>query len=98
MLSRTIEPYSHEKTGLNRPSEPIYESARDFWAISMCGGTILLLPIPLAGADAELAFHPVELADFLVGWVGRDISRDDLGRGWGFAGQAAKERGKRGKP
>ena len=56
---------------LQLPTNQIYQNYRDYWAI---GGGV---GMGLVGAD--VAAHPVELVDFLVGLVGVDLLRDDLG-------------------
>jgi hypothetical protein len=87
----SMEPYIHKKSGLNMPSEQVYKSARDFWAITAgYGGILMILPVPGLGVDAKVDFHPVEFADFFAGWFGADISNDDSGKGWGFRGKLEK--------
>jgi hypothetical protein len=88
----SMEPYKFKKNGVNRPDEPIYQSQRDFWAVTLGGGILILLPIPLLGVDGSIEFHPVEFADFFAGFVGSDICHDDLGKGWGWRGKAASEK------
>ena len=56
--------------GLHRPNDSLYQSFRDYWAV---GGSVTAVII---GGEAEL--HPVQLVDFLAGWVGLDLLRDDF--------------------
>jgi hypothetical protein len=58
--------------GLHKPSMPAYQRVRDYWGI---GGSATA---GLAGAELEL--HPVQLVDFLAGWVGIDFLHDDWAR------------------
>jgi putative exosortase-associated protein (TIGR04073 family) len=81
----SMEPYEFRKAGLNRPSDSVYRSQRDFWAVTLAYGAILIPPV----ADAKVEFHPVEFADFFTGLVGVDITHDDAGQGWGFRGRDA---------
>ena len=55
--------------GLHRPSDPLYQTLRDYWSI----GTSLQLG--LLGLGVEL--HPLQVADFVVGWLGVDFLHDD---------------------
>jgi hypothetical protein len=56
--------------GIHRPSDPLYREFRDYWAIGG-GGTVGFL-------GAEIDFHPMQLADFLAGFVGIDFLNDDF--------------------
>lgn len=56
--------------GLHRPSAPLYRDFRDYWAVGT-GVTAILV-----SADAD--FHPVQLVDFLAGFVGVDFLNDDF--------------------
>ena len=58
--------------GLFRPTDPLYHQLLDYWAIGG-GGTA-----GIVGADWDL--HPVQLVDFLAGFVGIDFLNDDLAR------------------
>jgi hypothetical protein len=56
--------------GLHRPDADLYQRFRDYWAV---GASVTLL---LLGLDVDL--HPVELADFALGWATLDVLHDDL--------------------
>jgi len=56
--------------GLHQPSDRIYLELRDYWAIGESFTAILI------GLEWDL--HPVELADFFLGWGGIDILNDDF--------------------
>ena len=56
--------------GLHRPSKRIYQNMRDYWAV---GASVTAL---VAGVDVDL--HPVEFADFLVGFSTFDFLHDDF--------------------
>jgi hypothetical protein len=56
--------------GLHQPSDRVYQELRDYWAIGE-SFTIILF-----GMEWDL--HPVELADFFLGWAGIDILNDDF--------------------
>jgi hypothetical protein len=56
--------------GMHRPSDPLYQEIRDYWAIGG-GGTVGVM-------GAEIDFHPLQLADFLAGLVGIDFLNDDF--------------------
>jgi hypothetical protein len=56
--------------GLHQPSDRIYRELRDYWAIGE-SATIIIFGI-------EWDFHPVELADFFLGWGRIDILNDDF--------------------
>lgn len=56
--------------GLHRPSSPLYQKIRDYWAI---GGSATL---GIIGAEAEL--HPLQFVDFVAGFVGIDFLNDDF--------------------
>lgn len=58
--------------GLKKPSQHLYQEARDYWAI---GGRA---EAGIFGANVEL--HPVELADWLGGFFFLDPLHDDLGK------------------
>jgi len=63
--------------GAHRPSGRIYQRLRDYWAV---GAALTAGP---AGVDFDL--HPVELADFLVGFAGVDLLHDDFAQTRGLA-------------
>lgn len=56
--------------GVSQPSEPVYQSVRDYWAV---GGSATAL---LFGFEVD--FHPVQLVDFLAGFVLIDFANDDF--------------------
>lgn len=56
--------------GLHEPGDPLYQSFRDYWAIG-ASATVGMF-------GAEFDFHPVQLADFVAGWLGIDFLRDDF--------------------
>jgi hypothetical protein len=58
-----------DMTGLQSTSAGFYQDYRDFWGI---GASVALV---LAGASVEI--HPVQLFDFITGFLGVDIARDD---------------------
>jgi hypothetical protein len=55
--------------GLQSPGDRLYQDYRDYWAIGASG------TVGVFGATAEL--RPVQLADFVLGFVGIDIANDD---------------------
>ena len=57
-------------TGAHRPSDPLYEDLRDYWALGASATAGIV--------GAEVDFHPLQLADFLVGILGVDFLNDDL--------------------
>jgi hypothetical protein len=56
--------------GLHDPGDRLYQEMRDYYAVG------LELTVAILGVEVDL--HPVDLADFLVGWGGLDIQRDDF--------------------
>ena len=58
--------------GLHKPAMPAYQTVRDYWAIGASATAAIV--------GAEVEFHPVQLVDFLAGWVGVDFLRDDWAR------------------
>ena len=56
--------------GTHLPSTEVYQDYRDYWAF---GGAASLLAV---GMDVD--FHPVQVVDFLTGWVGVDFLNDDF--------------------
>jgi hypothetical protein len=61
---------SSSTAGLHRPSDPLYQSFRDYWAVGASATAGIV--------GAELEFHPAQLVDFFGGWVGFDLLRDDF--------------------
>lgn len=59
-------------TGAHRPMSPLYQELRDYWALGASGTA------GIVGFDVEL--HPLQLADFLAGFVGVDFLNDDFAR------------------
>ncbi len=66
--------------GLHRPSSELYQDYRDYWALGLSSSWFI-------GVDID--FHPVQLADFIVGWGLVDFLNDDfaLTKGPKFSGQ-----------
>jgi hypothetical protein len=62
--------------GLHRPSNHIYQSFRDYWAVGFG------LTPGFVGVDFDL--HPVQLADFLLGVLFIDFAKDDYGTSRGM--------------
>ena len=56
--------------GLHQPSDRMYRELRDYWAIGQ-SYTLLIL-------GSEWDVHPIEIADFFLGWGGIDILNDDF--------------------
>lgn len=56
--------------GLHDPGDPLYQEMRDYYAVGV------ELTAAILGVEVDL--HPVDLADFVVGWGGMDIQRDDF--------------------
>ena len=54
------------------PGQPLYQDYVDFWGVG-ASATIVYF-------GTEFEFHPVQLVDFLAGWVGIDFLDDDLSR------------------
>ena len=55
--------------GLHRPTAPLYQTLRDYWSIGASAH------LGIFGLDVEL--HPLQLADFVAGWLFVDFLRDD---------------------
>jgi hypothetical protein len=58
--------------GLHRPSSRLYQEFRDYWAIGGSATAVLV--------GAEVDFHPLQLADFLAGFLTIDFLNDDFAR------------------
>lgn len=56
--------------GLHDPGDRLYQEMRDYYAVGLELTAVFL--------GVELDLHPVDLADFVVGWGGLDIQRDDF--------------------
>jgi hypothetical protein len=56
--------------GIHSPGLRLYQDYRDFWAIGVSATAVLL------GVEADI--HPVQIVDFVAGFVGADICRDDF--------------------
>ena len=68
----TVQMFDETRTGFPEPTQRVYDffdGARDYWAF---GGALGL------GLDGELYVHPVELADFVLGFFLIDIKQDDF--------------------
>ena len=57
-------------SGIDTPYQPLYQEFRDYWAV---GASAMVISY---GAAADI--HPVEVADFVAGFVGVDFLRDDF--------------------
>ena len=67
-----VDRYVETRTGFPEPFQRVYdffEGPRDYWAF---GGSLGLF------VDGDLYVHPVELADFILGFFLLDIKDDDL--------------------
>ena len=67
-----VSKYTENRAGFPEPTQRVYDffdGARDYWAF---GGALGLL------IDGELYVHPVELADFVLGFFLIDIKNDDF--------------------
>jgi len=67
-----VERYVETRTGFPEPIQRVYdffEGPRDYWAF---GGSLGLF------LDGDLYVHPVEFADFILGFFLLDIKDDDL--------------------
>jgi len=58
--------------GFHRPSNPVYQDYRDYWAIGA------QITAGLVGVDVDV--HPVQLFDLLGGFFFLDFARDDVSR------------------
>ncbi len=58
--------------GLHRPQGALYQEFRDYWEIGARGMFGFL--------GADVAVHPIQLADFLAGFAGIDFLNDDFAR------------------
>ncbi|OGV50908.1 MAG: hypothetical protein A2X49_05705 [Lentisphaerae bacterium GWF2_52_8] len=70
--SRDVKEYSYHAVGIPDPFDQVYDfqkGARDYWAIGVRGGGIVEL-------EGEL--HPIDIADFVLGWFFIDIKGDDF--------------------
>jgi hypothetical protein len=56
--------------GVCDPKLPVYQEFSDYWSV---GGSLTLVAI---GVSADI--HPVEIADFLSGFIGVDVGNDDV--------------------
>jgi hypothetical protein len=63
--------------GVHRPSDRVYQRLRDYWAVGAG------ITAGAAGVDFDL--HPIELADFVVGFIGLDLLHDDFAQTRGLA-------------
>jgi len=70
--SRLVIPFVIDENGFPLPNERLYEfynGARDYWSI---GGALSL------GVATSVAIHPIELADFALGFFFIDLKNDDI--------------------
>lgn len=56
--------------GWHEPTDPLYRSLRDYWAFGASATAAII------GAEVEI--HPVQIADFVAGWIGIDFLNDDF--------------------
>lgn len=71
--SGLVEPYAEARAGVPSVVRRVYnvfDGPRDYWAI---GGSLGFL------IDANVYIHPVEWADFVLGFFFIDLKNDDLG-------------------
>ena len=70
----SLKDYYYYSTGIPSPRENIYkffDGTRDFWSLGVEAG------VGLVKFNFEL--HPVEVADFITGWIFIDLKDDDFG-------------------
>jgi len=67
-----VQSFRDADAGVRGPSDELYQEYRDYWAVGVAATA------GLAGVDFD--FHPVELADFLVGFSTFDFLHDDFAR------------------
>jgi hypothetical protein len=56
--------------GLHQPGDRLYQEFRDYWAVGASATALMV------GFEADL--HPIQLVDFLTGFVGIDLLHDDF--------------------
>jgi hypothetical protein len=64
--------YAGNLAGLHQPWDEPYQQIRDYWAL---GGALTVI---FVGIDLDL--HPLQIADFLAGWLTVDFLNDDFAR------------------
>ncbi len=70
----SVKDFYYYSTGTPSPRENVYkfyDGARDFWSLGVEAGVGLV--------EFTFELHPVEIADFVTGWVFIDIKDDDFG-------------------
>ena len=60
---------SGDLTGVSEPGLALYQDYRDYWGIGA--------GVRVGVVGANVAVHPVQLLDLLLGFVGIDIGNDD---------------------
>lgn len=70
--SSGLKTVSDGLAGLHNPSDRVYQEFRDYWGVGFEFTALIV------GFEFEL--HPVDLADFMLGWFGVDILNDDFAR------------------
>jgi hypothetical protein len=65
-----IQETSEGMAGIHCPSDLIYQEYRDYWAV---GASVTAVFI---GIDVDV--HPIQILDFLTGFIGIDICNDDF--------------------
>lgn len=69
--------------GLHDPGDPLYQELRDYWSVGASLTAVII--------GVELDFHPVDFADFVAGFAGADIQRDDFASTRGISLDPADE-------
>ncbi len=67
----SVKDYNYYSTGvpsIDKMPYDIHKGAKDFWAV---GGKLKAL------IDVQFYLHPIEIADFVLGWLFIDIKDDD---------------------
>jgi len=70
----SVKDYYFHTTGVpvaKREPYDFHNGAKDFWAIGAKAAALV---------EVEFDIHPVEIADFILGWLFIDIKDDDFGR------------------
>jgi hypothetical protein len=70
--SRGVKKFYYYATGTPLPTEKVYdlyEGARDYWAFGADAAALV---------EVNFEAHPIEIADFITGWVFIDLKSDDF--------------------
>lgn len=62
--------FDSQKVGLVSPTELLYRRKSDFWSVGASVGVLLV--------GGQIEIHPLQIADWLAGWVTIDFLHDDL--------------------